>query len=276
MEVVGGKQGGTSLQGAHHNLTWQLYFPNKIGVMWEVGGSGEAHVSSIGDVDGYNHIVQYVYHCTLLQLLVNLLPRFLRNFNPSDIEITWFRKWNSWSTKTRDANSKHVLHLCADTSSPLGSFFCTPNQWLFLVVWWNQFIQTGSYSQTFLIWFPLRVLKCAGSGWGRWGRSGWGVWLVGSPRKHRGKAVGSNGNSMKQCCVAKRSYKELINFLSCFPRIGPTACAGPSWQSNLDSTHCPHEAPRPRETIERPEKKHWWSWWLDGQNLGSWEFLVRP
>ena len=131
-------------------------------------------------------------------------------------------------------------------------------------------------SQTFLIWFPHRVLKCAGSGWGRWGRSGWGVWLVGSPRKHRGKAVGSNGNSMKQCCVAKRSYKELINFLSCFPRIGPTACAGPSWQSNLDSTHCPHEAPRPRETIERPEKKHWWSWWLDGQNLGSWEFLVRP
>ena len=67
----------------------------KFGTVWEVGGSGEAHVSSIGDVDGYNHIVQYVYHCTLLQLLVNLLPRFLRNFNPSDIEITWFRKWNS-------------------------------------------------------------------------------------------------------------------------------------------------------------------------------------
>ena len=95
-------------------------------------------------------IIQYVYHCTLLQLLTNLLPRFLGNFKPSDNEITWFWKWKSWSTKTTDANSKHVLHLCADASSRLGSFFCTPNQWPFLVVCWNQFIpQQGSYNQTF-------------------------------------------------------------------------------------------------------------------------------
>ena len=55
-------------------------------------------------------IIQYfVYHCTLLQLLSTVLPLFFRNFKPSDIETTWFWKWKSWSTKTRDANSKHVL-----------------------------------------------------------------------------------------------------------------------------------------------------------------------
>ena len=101
-------------------------------------------------------IIQYlVYHCTLLQLLNTVLPPFFRNFKPSDIETTWFWKWKSWSTKTRDANSKHVLHLRAQTSSRLGSFFCIPKQWPFLVVCWNQFIpQQGSYIQTFrvLIW----------------------------------------------------------------------------------------------------------------------------
>ena len=78
-------------------------------------------------------IIQYlVYHCTLLQLLNTVLPPFFRHFKPSDIETTWFWKWKSWSTKTRDANSKHVLHLRAETSSRLGSFFCTPKQWPFL------------------------------------------------------------------------------------------------------------------------------------------------
>ena len=55
-------------------------------------------------------IIQYlVYHCTLLQLLNTVLAPFFRNFKRSDIETTWFWKWKSWSTKTRDANSKHVL-----------------------------------------------------------------------------------------------------------------------------------------------------------------------
>ena len=107
MEVVGGKQGGTSLQGAHHNLTLTVVLSKQ---NWRHVGGLEVVVRlmlvQLGMLMGYNHIVQYVYHCTLLQLLVNLLPRFLRNFNPSDIEITWFRKWNSWSTKTRDANSQ--------------------------------------------------------------------------------------------------------------------------------------------------------------------------
>jgi len=101
-------------------------------------------------------IIQYlVYHCTLLQLLNTVLPPFFRHFKPSDVEITWFWMRKSWSTKTTDANSKHVLHLCAETSSRLGSFFCTPKQWPFLVVCWNQFIPPqGSYLQTFrvLIW----------------------------------------------------------------------------------------------------------------------------
>ena len=45
-------------------------------------------------------IIQYVvYHCTLLQLL-NTVLLFFRTFKPNDVEITWFWKWKSWSTKT--------------------------------------------------------------------------------------------------------------------------------------------------------------------------------
>ena len=152
MEVVGGKQGGTSLQGAHHNLTWQLYFPNKIGVMWEVGGSGEAHVSSIGDVDGYSsvrlslHIASGCSCSSTCYLAFKVISVSLGHM---------VLKMEILIDQTRGANSKHVLHLCADTSSRLGSFFCIPNQWPFLVVWWNQIIpQQGSYNQTFnvLIW----------------------------------------------------------------------------------------------------------------------------
>ena len=47
MEVFGWKQGCTSLQVAHHNLTWHLYFPNKICIVREVVGNGEARVNSI-------------------------------------------------------------------------------------------------------------------------------------------------------------------------------------------------------------------------------------
>ena len=100
-------------------------------------------------------IIQYLaYHCTLLQLLNTVSVPFFRN-KPNNIETTWVWKWKFWSTKTRDTNSKHVAHLRAETSSRLGSFFCTPKQWPFLVVCWNQFIpQQGSYIQTFrvLIW----------------------------------------------------------------------------------------------------------------------------
>ena len=151
---VGWKQECASLQAAHHTVTWHLYFP-KTGIVWEVGGNGEAPVNSSVDVVGYDIIQYVVYHCTSLQLLSAVLPPFFQNFQTSDIEITWFWKRKSWSTKTRDADSKHVLHLCADTSSRLGSFFRTPNQWPFLVVCWNQFIpQQGSYNQTFkvLMW----------------------------------------------------------------------------------------------------------------------------
>ena len=87
---------------------------------------------------------------------------FSGKLRSSDFEITWFWRRKYWSTKTRDASSKHVLHLCANTSSRLGSFFCTPNQWPVFLVCWNQSIpQEGSYNQTFrvLIWQPLRVLK---------------------------------------------------------------------------------------------------------------------
>ena len=123
---VGWKHGGASLQNAHHNLTWHLHFPNNIGIVWEGGlGNGEAcffkNCWMLPDINQY-----LVYHCTLLQLLNTVWAPFFRNFKPSDIETTWFWKWKFWSTKTRDANSKHVLHLRAETSSWLGFFFCTP------------------------------------------------------------------------------------------------------------------------------------------------------
>ena len=121
---VGWKHGGASLQVAHHNLTWHLYFPNNIGIVWEVKVMVRLvffQLRMLPDI-----IQHLVYHCTLLQLLNTVLPSFFRHFKPSDIETTWFWKWKSWSTKTRDVNSKHVLHLRAETSSWLGSFFCTP------------------------------------------------------------------------------------------------------------------------------------------------------
>ena len=37
--------------GCSSQLDLTVVLPNKIGTVWEVGGSGEAHVSSIGDVD---------------------------------------------------------------------------------------------------------------------------------------------------------------------------------------------------------------------------------
>ena len=64
--------------------------------MWEVGGSGEAHVSSIGDVDGYSHIV-YIIRLSLHFAAVARQPfsSALKIFKTSDIEITWFRRWKS-------------------------------------------------------------------------------------------------------------------------------------------------------------------------------------
>ena len=103
-------------------------------------------------------IIQYlVYHCTLLQPLNTVLPPFLAEFsNQATLKSPGFENGNLDRPKPGMLyNSQHVLHRCADTSSRLGSFFCTPNQWPFLVVCWNQFIpQQGSYIQTFrvLIW----------------------------------------------------------------------------------------------------------------------------
>jgi hypothetical protein len=64
---VGWKQGCASLQVAHHNLTWHLYFPNKIGIVWEIGGNGEARVFSIADVAGYNSIRCLTLHIAAAQ-----------------------------------------------------------------------------------------------------------------------------------------------------------------------------------------------------------------
>ena len=86
--IVGWKQGCASLQVAHHNLTWHLYFLNKLGIVLEVGGNGEARVFSIADVAGYSSIF-----CLSLHIAATAQHRFtsfFRNFKPSDIETSWY------------------------------------------------------------------------------------------------------------------------------------------------------------------------------------------
>ena len=121
-EGVGWKQGCTSLQVAHHNLTRNLYFPNKIGIVWEVGGNGKAGVNSIADVDGYNSI-----RCLSLHITAAAHHRFYFLFSESSNQATLkspgFENGNLDRPKPWDADSKHVLCLSADTSSRLGYFF---------------------------------------------------------------------------------------------------------------------------------------------------------
>ena len=84
---VGWGQGCTPLQVAHHNLTWQMCFPNNIGIVWEVGGNGEVRFNSIAGVAGYNFI-----RCLSLHIAAAAQHRFtslfLRIFKPRDIEIS--------------------------------------------------------------------------------------------------------------------------------------------------------------------------------------------
>ena len=78
---VGWKRGCTSLELVHRNLTWHLYFPNKIGFAWEVGGNGEARVNSIGDFDGYHSIQKKLAHfCKFL--ITTWLLLLLSKSNP--------------------------------------------------------------------------------------------------------------------------------------------------------------------------------------------------
>ena len=110
------------MQVAHHNLTRNLYFPNKICIVWEVGGNGKAGVNSIADVDGYNSI-----RCLSLHITAAAHHRFYFLFSESSNQATLkspgFENGNLDRPKPWDADSKHVLYLCADTSSRLGYFF---------------------------------------------------------------------------------------------------------------------------------------------------------
>ena len=76
---VGWKQGCALLQVAHHNLTWHLYFPNKIDIVWEIGGNGEACVFSSADVAGYNSI-----RCLSLHIAAAAQHRFTSFFEISN------------------------------------------------------------------------------------------------------------------------------------------------------------------------------------------------
>ena len=111
--------------GCSSQLDLTVVLPNKIGTVWEVGGSGEAHVSSIGDVDGYSsvrlslHIAAGCSCSSTCYLAFKVISVSLGHM---------VLKMEILIDQTRGANSKHVLHLCADTSSRLGSFFCIPNQ----------------------------------------------------------------------------------------------------------------------------------------------------
>ena len=75
--------------GCSSQLDLALYFPNKIGIVWAVGGNGEARAISIADVAGYNSI-----HCLSLRVAAAaqhwFTSFFFRNFKPSDVETTWF------------------------------------------------------------------------------------------------------------------------------------------------------------------------------------------
>ena len=137
-------------------------FQIKTGIMWEVGGNAISCEVKLMIIQlKMLPEINFTYVCILhiaagwsapfcLLFRVNVQTKQHRNHL-----VLKFWKWKSWSTKTGDANSTHVLHLCANTSSRLVFFFCAPNQWPFLVVCWNQFIpQQGSYIQTFkvLIW----------------------------------------------------------------------------------------------------------------------------
>ena len=63
-------------------------------------------------------IIQYVvYQCTLLQLLNT------ESLNQTTLKSPGFENGNLDRPKPWDADSKHVLYLCADTSSRLGYFF---------------------------------------------------------------------------------------------------------------------------------------------------------
>ena len=115
MEVLGGHKD------AHHCRLLITTWPGICTVQTKLALCGRLEVMKrlvLFQLRMLPDIIKYVvYHCTLLQPLNTGLPPFFRNVKPSDVEITWFWKWKSLSTKTRDANSKHVLHLCADTSS---------------------------------------------------------------------------------------------------------------------------------------------------------------
>ena len=69
-------------------------------------------------------IIQYVvYHCTLLQLLNTVLLFFSESLNQTTLKSPGFENGNLDRPKPWDADSKHVLYLCADTSSRLGYLF---------------------------------------------------------------------------------------------------------------------------------------------------------
>ena len=92
--------------------------------------NGEARAFSITDVAGYNST-----RCLSLHIAAAAQHRFTSFFseisNQATLKSPGFEHENLDRPKPGmliPNYFKHVLRLCADTSSRLGSFFCTPNQ----------------------------------------------------------------------------------------------------------------------------------------------------
>jgi len=85
-----------------------LYFPNKLGIVWEVGGNGEARVFSIADVAGYSSIFCLSLHiAATAQHQTTLKPPGIENGN---------------------LDRPKPGMLIPNMFCRLGSFFCTPKQ----------------------------------------------------------------------------------------------------------------------------------------------------
>jgi hypothetical protein len=106
-----------------------MYFPNKIDIVWEIGGNGEACVFSSADVAGYNSI-----RCLSLHIAAAAQHRFTSFFEISN-QVTSGSPGLEHENLDRPKPGMLIPNMfCTFVQIPhhdisrLGSFFCTPNQ----------------------------------------------------------------------------------------------------------------------------------------------------
>ena len=106
MEVLGGNKD------AHHCRLLITTWPDictfqTIGIVWEVGGNGEAGVHSIAGVDGYNSIRCLSMHITAAAQ--HRFTSFSESLNQTTLKSPGFENGNLDRPKPWDADSKHVF-----------------------------------------------------------------------------------------------------------------------------------------------------------------------